>query len=80
MVDSSEDSDLKIVDFGLSKIIGPNETSNDPFGTLVIIFIYLFIVLCGTRSSVVKTLWKRSRSVVIRCSNVFITWESITFR
>ncbi len=33
----SEDTDtaqLKIVDFGLSKIIGPNETSLDPFGTL----------------------------------------------
>ena len=35
MVNGSEDSDLKIVDFGLSKIIGPNETSLDPFGTLV---------------------------------------------
>lgn len=35
MVDQSENTDLKIVDFGLSKIIGPNETSLDPFGTLV---------------------------------------------
>lgn len=35
MVDNSENTDLKIVDFGLSKIIGPNETSLDPFGTLV---------------------------------------------
>lgn len=35
MVDQSEEPDLKIVDFGLSKIIGPNETSLDPFGTLV---------------------------------------------
>jgi serine/threonine protein kinase len=35
MVDNSENADLKIVDFGLSKIIGPNETSLDPFGTLV---------------------------------------------
>jgi calcium/calmodulin-dependent protein kinase I len=34
MVDNSENTDLKIVDFGLSKIIGPNETSLDPFGTL----------------------------------------------
>ena len=24
----------KIVDFGLSKIIGPNETATEPFGTL----------------------------------------------
>jgi len=33
----SNESDLavpKIVDFGLSKIIGPNQTSNEPFGTL----------------------------------------------
>ena len=34
MEDKSNDSDLKIVDFGLSKIIGPSETSLDPFGTL----------------------------------------------
>ena len=34
MVSDNEDSDLKIVDFGLSKIIGPNESSIDPFGTL----------------------------------------------
>ena len=38
MVSNAEDSDLKIVDFGLSKIIGPNETSLDPFGTLVLLF------------------------------------------
>lgn len=35
MVDNSNDSELKIVDFGLSKILGPTETSTDPFGTLV---------------------------------------------
>ena len=35
MENDSEKADLKIVDFGLSKIIGPNETSKDPFGTLV---------------------------------------------
>ena len=34
MVSDDDDSDLKIVDFGLSKIIGPNESSLDPFGTL----------------------------------------------
>ena len=34
MENDSDDSALKIVDFGLSKIIGPNETSLDPFGTL----------------------------------------------
>jgi len=34
MVSDSNDTDLKLVDFGLSKIIGPNESSLDPFGTL----------------------------------------------
>lgn len=34
MVSDDENADLKIVDFGLSKIIGPNESSLDPFGTL----------------------------------------------
>ena len=34
MADDSDTANLKIVDFGLSKIIGPNETSLDPFGTL----------------------------------------------
>ena len=32
MVSDDDESDLKIVDFGLSKIIGPNESSLDPFG------------------------------------------------
>lgn len=35
MVDPTDNTDLKIVDFGLSKMIGPSETSTDPFGTLV---------------------------------------------
>lgn len=34
MNDNSENAEAKIVDFGLSKIIGPNEKSTDPFGTL----------------------------------------------
>ena len=34
MSTDDDQADLKIVDFGLSKIIGPNETSLDPFGTL----------------------------------------------
>lgn len=60
MATNDDDSDLKIVDFGLSKIIGPNETSLDPFGTLVIIiylYLHLFIVLCCTRSITSKALW-----------------------
>ncbi len=49
MTDNTEEAELKIVDFGLSKIIGPNETSDDPFGTLVTYFQYfkyINIVLC----------------------------------
>jgi serine/threonine protein kinase len=34
MTDESDDAVPKLVDFGLSKIVGPNETCNDPFGTL----------------------------------------------
>ena len=34
MSSNGETAELKIVDFGLSKIIGPNESSLDPFGTL----------------------------------------------
>lgn len=34
MESNSDDAQLKIVDFGLSKMIGPNETASDPFGTL----------------------------------------------
>lgn len=34
MSDNSDTAEAKIVDFGLSKIIGPNEKSTDPFGTL----------------------------------------------
>ena len=48
MAEASDESDLKIVDFGLSKIIGPSETSLDPFGTLVSYAIWyrLPLVLC----------------------------------
>jgi serine/threonine protein kinase len=44
MTDNSEDADIRLLDFGLSKIIGPNETCNEPFGTLVRMLIIL--VLC----------------------------------
>ena len=33
MIDESDDSDVKLVDFGLSKSIGPNEKSIEPYGT-----------------------------------------------
>jgi serine/threonine protein kinase len=34
MTEEGDNTEVKIVDFGLSKIVGPNETSKDPFGTL----------------------------------------------
>ena len=34
MTDNSEQSVPKLVDFGLAKIIGPTEKSDEPFGTL----------------------------------------------
>lgn len=35
MTDDTEQAELKILDFGLSKIIGPNELATEPYGTLV---------------------------------------------
>ncbi len=34
MVDKTENSDVKIVDFGLSKMVGPAQLCTEPFGTL----------------------------------------------
>jgi serine/threonine protein kinase len=34
MSDSTNNARPKLVDFGLAKIIGPNEKANEPFGTL----------------------------------------------
>ena len=49
MVEETDDSDLKLVDFGLSKMLGPSETCTEPFGTLVITLMVLmnFLVICG---------------------------------
>ena len=34
MVENSESGEVKLIDFGLSKIIGPTQTCNEPYGTL----------------------------------------------
>jgi calcium-dependent protein kinase len=51
MTEDNENGEPKLVDFGLSKIIGPNETCNDPFGTLVSQLTLIKIVLCCPRSA-----------------------------
>ncbi len=35
MTDDSDEANPKILDFGLGKIIGPNELTSEPYGTLV---------------------------------------------
>ncbi len=35
MTDSSDTADIRLLDFGLSIILGPQDFCNDPFGTLV---------------------------------------------
>lgn len=35
MVEESDESDIKLLDFGLSKIMGPDDSCTDSFGTLV---------------------------------------------
>lgn len=47
MTDNSEAADIKLLDFGLSKIIGPNEYCNEPFGTLVKTYIMLSVTNIG---------------------------------
>jgi serine/threonine protein kinase len=81
MADPSENADLKIVDFGLSKIIGPNETSLDPFGTLVIkICLIHYLVIRSTRSASLEALWQRGRSVEHWCNYLFTTQSRFAIR
>ena len=35
MTSTDENADLKILDFGLGKIIGPNEKCSEPYGTII---------------------------------------------
>ena len=35
MVNEEDDSDIRILDFGLGKIVGPNEKLSEPYGTVV---------------------------------------------
>jgi serine/threonine protein kinase len=36
MTDDSEEADIRLLDFGLSKVLGPSEFCTEPIGTLVI--------------------------------------------
>lgn len=35
MTDDTDDADIRLLDFGLSKIIGPTQLCREPYGTLV---------------------------------------------
>lgn len=35
MTDDSDSADIRLLDFGLSKIVGPGECCSEPYGTLV---------------------------------------------
>ena len=82
MVNNSDDTDLKIVDFGLSKIIGPQETSLDPFGTLVsdTHLDLTFIVLRCPRGPSSKALWQGSRLVELGCDHLSAFEQSAPLR
>ena len=88
MVDMSDEADLKIVDVGLSKIIGPNETSLDPFGTLVrhtfsltnLTPSFLYIVLCSPRGTFAKALWKGGRPLELGCNHLLAAQQSASIR
>jgi len=56
MTNTTETADIRILDFGLSKIIGPEETCTEPYGTLVRLKIKLKLVLCQSRSFIRETL------------------------
>jgi len=59
MTDDTDEAGIRLLDFGLSKIIGPNEKCNEPFGTIVNILITLFSLMlhlkCWWSSLIVKT-------------------------
>lgn len=41
MTDTTDSADIRLLDFGLSKIIGPKETCKEPYGTMVNIIIII---------------------------------------
>ena len=43
MTSTDEDSDIRILDFGLSKILGPYEKCDEPYGTLTGVMTYLMV-------------------------------------
>lgn len=40
MSDDTETSNIKLLDFGLSKIVNPNEKCHEPFGTIVLLLLF----------------------------------------
>ncbi len=48
MTNDSELASIKILDFGLSKILGPKETCMEMLGTIVSVVLFILIVLCSS--------------------------------
>jgi serine/threonine protein kinase len=48
MTDDTQQADIKLLDFGLSKIVSPGELCHEPFGTIVTITkINLIVLRCS---------------------------------
>ena len=58
MTNNTDTAEVRLVDFVLSKIIGPDEMCEEPFGTIVTI-IFLYVVVCVTRSVIGTALYKK---------------------
>jgi len=51
-------------------MIGPSETSTDPFGTLVSLDFNEPLVICCPRGTNSKTLWQKCRLMELGCYHV----------
>lgn len=78
MTDNTEDADIRLLDFGLSKIIGPTETCNEPFGTLV--YNSNNLVLCRTWDSSRKAIHKGCWYLEYRDYYIFVACRLLTIR
>lgn len=59
MSSDKDDAYVKILDFGLSKILGPNELSHDPFGTIVFYKHINFRLIVPLKFYLIKNMLKK---------------------